>query len=65
MLRLACLGQLKTKDGLSENLKELKTLRPDFTEKPRDLISRYVKEEELVEHMMDGLQKAGVRINDQ
>jgi len=65
MLRLACLGQLNTKDGLSKNLEELKALKPDFSEKARDLISRYMKEEALVEHIMEGLRKAGVRINDQ
>jgi TolB-like protein len=65
MLRLACLGQFTTKDGLSENLEELKALKPDFTEKARDLISRYVKEEELVEHILEGLKKAGLTIIDQ
>ena len=64
MLRLACLGQLNTKEGISENLEELEMLKPDFTEKARDLISRYIKEEELVNKILQGLKKAGLPVND-
>jgi TolB-like protein len=64
MLRLACLGKLNSKEGISENLKELEMLKPDFSEKARDLVSRYIKEEELVNKILQGLKKAGLPIND-
>ena len=43
-------------------ISDLKILKPDFENKARYLISRYVKEEELVERIIEGLQKAGLNI---
>jgi adenylate cyclase len=63
MLRLACLGQLKSKDEIPQNIEALKILKPDFSEKARDLISRYIKEEELVNNILEGLKKAGLPVN--
>ncbi|MHC4690849.1 MAG: hypothetical protein ACYS5F_14635 [Planctomycetota bacterium] len=60
MLRAAALGQLGRETDAQQQLLQLKALRPDFENKARDLISRYVKEEELVDHILEGLQKAGL-----
>ena len=62
MLRAACLGQLKRKDESTQDLNDLLNLRPDFRDRGKYLISRYVKEEELVDHIVEGLKKAGLKI---
>ena len=62
MLRTAALGQLKRPDNALPELEHLKTLRPDFEKKAHYLISRFVKEEPLVFHIMEGLKKAGLEI---
>ena len=61
MLRAASLGQLGRKTDAQQQLLQLKTLRPDFEKKARELINRYVKEEELVDHILEGLYKAGLK----
>jgi hypothetical protein len=38
-------------------------LRPDIKDRGKYLISRYVKEEELVDHIVEGLKKAGLSIS--
>lgn len=63
MLRTAILGQLGRTSDAEKDLSDLNTLKPEFEKKARYLISRYVKEEELVEHFIYGLQKAGLGIN--
>ena len=62
MLRAACLGQLKRQVEAEQQISHLLKFKPDFQEKSRMLIQRYVKEEELVEHIIEGLQKAGLQI---
>jgi len=62
MLRVASLGQLDRQSTAQQHISELKTLKPDFESKARYLISRYVKEEGLVEKIIEGLQKAGLII---
>lgn len=61
MLRAAALGQLNRLEEAKKNIEYLKELKPDFEGKARDLISRYVKEEELVDHIIDGLRLAGLK----
>jgi 5,10-methylenetetrahydrofolate reductase len=63
MLRAATLGQLDQKSEAKQHISELKLLKPNFESNARYLISRYVKEDDLVEQLVDGLQKAGLRIN--
>ena len=63
LLRAASLGQLGQKSEAKQHISELKLLKPDFESKARYLISRYVKEEELVDKIIEGLKKAGLRIN--
>jgi adenylate cyclase len=60
MLRATTLGQLDRQSEAKQHISDLKTLKPDFESKARYLISRYVKEEELVEKIIEGLQKAGL-----
>jgi TolB-like protein len=62
MLRAAVLGQLGKLGEADRHIVDLLSIRPDFKEKARYLISRYVKETSLVEHVIEGLQKAGVKI---
>jgi hypothetical protein len=62
MLRTACLGQLGRKQDAHKELADLKALRQDI-ETRRDLIGRYVKEEDLVQHIVEGLRKAGLKIS--
>ena len=60
MLRAACLGQLQRREEVEQHITHLLELKPDFKEKARMLIQRYVKEDALVEHIIEGLQKAGL-----
>jgi len=62
MLRVAALGQLNRIDEAKPNITHLKTLKPDFEQKASYLISRFVKEEELVKHILDGIRKAGMTV---
>jgi len=62
MLRTACLGQLNRYEEALEQVQHLKNLKPDFEEKAYYLISRFVKEDDLVGHVIEGLRKAGLEI---
>jgi TolB-like protein len=62
MLRASVLGQLHRKNEAQPEIQHLKSLKPDFESKADYLISRFVKEETLVDHILDGLQKAGLKI---
>ena len=62
MLRAAVLGQLGRTDEAKVHIDHLKQLKPDFEEKAFYLISRFVKEDELVDQIIDGLRKAGLTI---
>ena len=62
LLRAAVLGQMGKWEEAGEELKNLKRLKPDFEKKAHYLISRFVKEEPLVIHIIDGLRKAGLDI---
>jgi hypothetical protein len=41
----------------------LKQMKPDFEKKAHYLVSRFVKEEPLVVHILEGLQKAGLHMS--
>jgi tetratricopeptide (TPR) repeat protein len=62
MLRAATLGQLGRRSDAEMQISDLKSLKPDFESKARYLIRRYVKEDELVDKIIDGLVKAGLKI---
>ena len=61
MLRAACLGQLDRLNEAKEQLLQLYSLKPDFETKAEYLISRFVKEDELVKHLIEGLEKCGMQ----
>jgi TolB-like protein len=62
MLRAAALGQLSRVDEAQMELEQLFQIKPDFEKKAPYLISRFVKEDSLVEQLISGLQKAGLSI---
>jgi TolB-like protein len=62
MLRAAVLGQLNRINDATANIDHLMQLKPDFEKKAHYLIRRFVKEDELVEQVLDGLRKAGLDI---
>jgi adenylate cyclase len=62
MLRAAVYGQLGNMEMASLNINELLKLKPDFESKAIHLISIFVKEENLVMHILEGLRLAGMKI---
>lgn len=62
MLRAATLGQLNRAEDARSECATLFALRPDFRERGGELIRRYVKEEHLVRHIVEGLNKAGLEL---
>jgi len=62
MLRAAVLGQLGRFDEAQPEIKHLTSLKPDFKHKAKYLISLFVKEDDLVQVIIDGLVKAGLKI---
>ena len=60
VLRGACLGQLQQYEEAREQISQLLELKPDFPQKARPLIQRYIKEEPLVDLIIQSLQKAGL-----
>jgi hypothetical protein len=63
LLRAAVLGQLNRQEEAGAELGMLKQMKPDFEKKARYLVSRFVKEEPLVVHILEGLQKAGLHMS--
>jgi TolB-like protein/Tfp pilus assembly protein PilF len=59
--RAAALGQLGHREAAQKALQELLALRPDFAAAARREYSKW-HDAELVEHMLDGLRKAGLEI---
>jgi len=62
MLRVAAMGQLNRIGDTANDIVHLKQLKPNFEGEASLLISRFIKEEDLVAHVMDGLQKAGMGV---
>ncbi|WP_319502410.1 hypothetical protein [uncultured Draconibacterium sp.] len=62
MLKAAVNGQLGDLDKAKSNITDLLNLKPDFESKARYLISIYVKEQELVNHILQGLRLAGLKV---
>ena len=57
----AAYGQAGERDAAERALRELLRLKPDYATSPREKLQRFVSPE-LVEHVMDGLRKAGLAI---
>jgi adenylate cyclase len=62
MLRAAAYAQFGKFDQAHSNVRQLLALDPAFLEHPRDILRRHNLDELFVEHVMDGLRKAGMRI---
>jgi TolB-like protein len=56
-------GQLGEREAAGKALRDLLTLRPDFAVVAREVSSKWC-DSELVEHLMDGLRKAGLDVAD-
>jgi adenylate cyclase len=59
----ASLGQLGRESEAEAFVGELRRLKPDFEPRARELITRVLKIEDLVERIIDGLRKAGLEIS--
>jgi tetratricopeptide (TPR) repeat protein len=62
MLRTAVHGKMQNKKEAEANIAQLLALKPDFEEKARYLISLFVKEDDLVEQVIEGLRQAGMEL---
>jgi hypothetical protein len=62
MLRVAALGQLHRGPDAQADRAAVLALRPQFRERGTDLIRRFVKEEDLVSQIVDGLNKGGLEL---
>ena len=61
LLIAAANGQLGNHDAAGKALRDMLTLRPDYSESARDDLGKWF-DAELVEHFIDGLRKAGLEI---
>ena len=59
----AVYGQLGQMEAAGAALRELLALKPNFAEEARDEWNKWFGGGELVEHMIDGLRKAGLKID--
>ena len=62
LLSVAVSGQLNRVVEAANDIVHLQQLKPNFEREAFFLINRYVKEEDLVAHIMDGLRKAGMAL---
>jgi 5,10-methylenetetrahydrofolate reductase len=62
LLRAAVLGQLNKVSEAEPHIAHVKLLKPEFESNAKHLISLWVKENELVEHILEGLRKAGLDV---
>lgn len=62
LLRAAVLGQLGRRAEAEAAASELLALVPDFESRARDITSRPILSETIVDSLLDGLRKAGLRV---
>ena len=62
MQRIAVYGQLNMLDEAESDFALLKQLKPDFEEKAEYLLTRFIKEADLLALMLEGLRKAGMKV---
>ena len=65
LFQAAALGQLERKADADAALAALLQLRPDFPARASELIGRLIKADGQVEHIIKGLQKAGLHLERQ
>ena len=61
--RVVTLGQLGRQAEADAEIQTLLTWRPDFKENARTLFDRMFKEDSLIEHLFEGLDKAGLQVD--
>jgi adenylate cyclase len=61
--RAAALGQLGRTTESRKAIGELLALRPDFADHPRRYLECFILQDQLVEHVIDGLRKGGLSLN--
>lgn len=62
LMKAVTLGQLGRVEQGERAIEDLLKLKPDFTTRGRVLIKHYIKFEDIVEHMIEGLSKVGLSI---
>jgi len=62
MLRIACLGKLNRKNDATSDIEQLMSLKPDFQQKAKYLVSMFVKEDHIVNEILAGLRLAELKI---
>ena len=62
ILRAAALGKLGRIEEAAQAMDEVRRLRPDFEERPLELLSRTPIRLDLLEEVLDGLRVAGLRV---
>jgi len=62
ILQASSVGHMRSRDEGSQFVEALLTIKPDFPVRGRTLIKRWVKSDELVECIIDGLKKSGLDI---
>jgi len=62
LARAATLGQMGRYDEANQAVKDLLTLKPDFPERGKILIGHYVKFADIAEKIAEGLEKAGLNM---
>ena len=60
MMRAAALGRLGRRDDAKSAIDQLLVLEPEFNQRGRKLVSRYLKVDSLIDKVFDGLRKAGL-----
>lgn len=58
--RAAALGQLGRTDAAHMAIKEIMSVRPDFVDDPRRYLNCFIMQDELVDHVIEGLVMAGL-----
>jgi adenylate cyclase len=62
LMKAATLGHLGKIDDGARNIAELLELKPDFPKRARILVGHYVKFDDILESVLAGLQKSGLKI---
>jgi hypothetical protein len=63
-MKAVTLGQLGRYEEGKQAVEDLLKLKPDFPTRGRVLIKHYIKFEDIVEHMIEGLNKVGLNVED-
>ena len=59
---IASLGKMRRKEEVKKEVCRLKKINPGFCRKANELLSRLIKDKQLLNDLTDGLNKAGLRI---